>query len=115
MNYGSFSVPEPILQARVAIIREQAEAEREISNKNFRDLLKEYKRSYRLKEILLMSLLMNLVFIATLVRLTLGSGDMNLVSKIGFTVCLFFIGALPLRGLWMLFKTKVFRSRSNSL
>lgn len=106
MESHNLSVPEPILQARVAIIREQAEAEREISEKNFRSLIAERRRSYRLKEILLMSLMMNLACVITLIRLVIGSDDMNLVGKIGFTICLLFVGALPLWGLWKLFSEK---------
>ncbi len=95
MNHDNLSVPEPMLRARVAIIRDQAEAEREISNKNFRNLMVERRSSYRLKEHLLWSLIINLICIAMLIRILLGSGDINIVGKVGFTICLLFIATLP--------------------
>lgn len=106
MNSKNFPITEPIVRARVAIIHDQAEAEREISAKRLQDFLAERRRCYKIKESLLLSLMANLVFIATLIRLVLGSSDMDTVSKIGFTVCLLVVMAFPGWRLWRLFLKK---------
>lgn len=104
MDSNNLSVPEPILRARVAIIRDHTEAEREISVKRSRDLAAARAHSWGLKNSLYLSLAMNIALIVALIRLILVSGDMDMVGKIGFTICLLIIGTLPGFRLWMLFK-----------
>ena len=94
-----------IAQTRVRFWQDAWGNEREISSRNFRDLISEVNTRNKLKEVLIWSLIGNIAFIAVLIRFILTSQDISSFGKTAFAASFLLIGALPAWRLAHLFRT----------